>query len=57
MTPLEILIITGKADNTIIEHINELERIKARHDGGTGLSPGEARTLKILYERLDALTS
>jgi hypothetical protein len=40
-----------------VDHINELERIQSQHDGGSGLAPGEQRTLRILYERLDTLTS
>jgi hypothetical protein len=56
MNPLQLQIKSGVADTRLLNIINELERIKAGHDGGNGLSPGEQKTLDMAYERLDLIT-
>lgn len=57
MTPLDLQILNGKADNSLLRIIEDLERINTKRDGGSGLSCGESLTLKRAYERLDILTS
>lgn len=57
MTPLDLQILIGKADNSLLRIVEDLERIKTKTDGGNGLSHGETTTLKMAYDRLDILTS
>lgn len=57
MTILEVRIRAGQEDKSLLIHISRLEVIKARLDGGCGISEREEVTLAILYDRLDKITS
>jgi hypothetical protein len=56
MTPLQMRILMGLEDTTLDKHIQRLEFIKSKADGGCGLAPGEEATLATLYQRLDEIT-
>lgn len=50
MTPLQMRILMGLEDTTLDKHIQRLEFIKSKADGGCGLA------LATLYQRLDEIT-
>ncbi len=56
MTILEAKVLAGLEDDRLCEHINRLERIKAKQDNGCGISEREELTLHRLYSRLDEIT-